>query len=110
MSDYVYQDQLNPDGYVLTVTSSGTGSLDLSTIASATFKVRREADGSESSWTCTLSDQSASSLTLTYLFTAGDIDTVRGVYDIYARMLITATSKPQRTATQRFVVKGKYEI
>ncbi len=108
MSDVVYQDQLDTDGYILTVTP-GTSGLSLATIASATFKVLRKADGSTSSWTATLSAQSASSLTLTYLFAAGEIDSVKGTYVIYARMLVTGTGKPKRTAPRILVVKGNYE-
>ncbi len=108
MSDFVYQDQLDPDGYELVVTP-GADNFDLSTVATATFRGVRRSDNSEFVWTAALSNQSSSSLTLTYLFTASDIDTVKGTYDIYARMLITGSGKPQRTPTKVFVVKGKYE-
>ncbi len=109
MSDFVYQDQLDPDGYILDLTP-GDGAFDLSTVASATFKVLRRADGSTATWTCTISAQTATTLTLTYLFAAGDIDTVRGVYIIYAHLILSSTGKPKKSAPQELVVKGSYEL
>ncbi len=108
MSDFVYQDQLDTDGYILDVTP-GVSGLDLSTVASATFLVLRRGDGSTSTWTATLSVQTASTLTLTYLFAAGEIDSVKGTYVIYARMVL-GSGKLKRTAPRVLTVKGSYEV
>ena len=108
MSDFFYADQLSPDAYVLDVTP-GVNNLDLTTVASASFKVRRAADDSEATWTATMSLQTATTLRLTYQLLAGDIDTVRGNYAIYARLILVTSGKPERTQTRIVQVKGKYE-
>ena len=108
MSDFVYQDQLDTDGYILDVTP-GTSGLDLSTIATATFRVLRKADNSTTTWTATLSSQTATTLTLTYLFAAGEIDGIKGTYVVYARMVVTGSGRLKRTAPRVLVVKGNYE-
>lgn len=107
MTDSFYQDQLDPDAYVLAVTP-GVNTVDLSAVASAVFKVRRAADDSESTWTATMSNQTTTTLTLTHLLVAGDIDTVRGTYAIYAQMTL-GTGKKERTAPRFVTIKGKYE-
>ncbi len=107
MTDSLYQDQLDPDNYVLDVTP-GTPPLDLTTVASATFRGVRKADGSEFVWTASLSAQTTTTLTLTYVFVAGDIDTFKGTYDVYARLTLNR-GKYRRTATRVVNIKGKYE-
>lgn len=107
MTESLYQDQLDPDGYGLDITPGDSG-LDLSTVASAEFRVLRRQNGTESTWTATLSAQTATTLTLTYLFAADDIDTVKGTYDIYARLTLLS-GKYCRTVTRVLNIKGKFE-
>jgi hypothetical protein len=107
MSDFVYQGMTAPNAYRLNVVP-GTSALDLSTIASAVFKVRRRSDDSTATWAATLSNQTATTLTLTYVFLAGDIDLV-GTYEIYALLTIVAAGGTVRTGTRTMVVKGTYE-
>ncbi len=109
MSDFLYQDQLDPDSYTLDLTR-GDSTLDFTTVASATFKVLRKADGSTATWTATLSNQTTTTLTLTYLLAAGAIDTVKGVYVVYAHMVLTGSGKPQRSLPRELVFKGNYEV
>lgn len=56
------------------VVSQGLGqpTVDLTTVSAAVFKMKRP-DGSVVTWTATLSAASQTSLTLTYLYAAGDL-------------------------------------
>lgn len=107
MTDFIYQGAVSPASYRLNVTP-GTSGIDLTTIASAVFKVRRRSDDSTATWTAVLSAQTTSTLTLTYVFIAGDTDVV-GTYEIYALLTIAAAGGTVRTDTQKMNVKGTYE-
>lgn len=108
MSDTLYEDQLSPDAYVLDVTP-GNSAVDLAAVNSAAFHVHRRSDGSITTWAAAITNQTPTTLTLTYLLAAGEIDTVRGSYDIYARLTFSGSTYV-RTATRVLVVKGKYEV
>ncbi len=108
MSEFVYQDQLDPDAYILDVTP-GTSGADLSDVATAQFHVLRRADNTEVQWSAAISNQTSTTITLTYLFAAAAIDTVKGTYDVYARLTLSGGDYI-RTATRVLVVKGKYEV
>lgn len=64
--------------YVVTSTSA---SFDLSTIVSASFHIQRS-DGTTATWSATMSNASATSLTLLHLYQSGDLpiaETIKAV-------------------------------
>lgn len=73
--------------YVMVVDASGTG-LDLTLVTSATFDVRKP-DGSSVVWTCSRSEQTTTSLTLTHTLLTGDLN-LTGAYRIKAIMVTGA--------------------
>lgn len=104
MTASVYAGAVAPEAYSLSVTP-GTSGIDLSTVTAASFKVVK-AGGTSATWTATRSNQTTSTLTLTYTFLSGDIDTP-GVYAIYAAL--TIPSGTVRTQPKQLIVKGQYE-
>lgn len=106
MSATVYAGAVAPESYTLDVTPGSSG-VDLSTVTAASFKVLKS-DGSTATWTATRSNQTATTLTLAYQFSAGGADvSVAGVYSIYASLTIPAGTV--RTRPRTLYVNGTYE-
>lgn len=96
-----------PDAYTLDLTP-GTSGIDLSTVTAATLSVERP-DGSIVSWTATRSNQTATTLTLTYVFAVSGADiAVAGPYAVVA--ILTVPLGTVRSAPQLLTVRGQYEV
>lgn len=108
MTDFIYAGTTTPGAVRINVVP-GTSGIDLTTIASAVFKVRRESDKSLATWTATMTSQTATTLTLTYVLASGDDDIV-GTYRIYALLTISSGGGTVRTDTLATVVKGEFEV
>jgi hypothetical protein len=106
VTDFTYANPttLDLDEYILDVVPDTSG-VDLSTVTAASFIVKRP-DGSTATWAATRSNQTATTLTLTYAFLLGDRP-IRGAYAIYARLTIPAGTV--RTTTDFPLVRGEYE-
>jgi hypothetical protein len=53
--------------------TSDNSVFDLATVSSAVFAVRRERSRVETSWSCTLSNQTSTTLRLEHVFASGDV-------------------------------------
>lgn len=104
MAWVVYEDAVAPEAAVLAITP-GTSGVDLSTVTAGSFKVLKPT-GVEATWTGTRSNQTATTLTLTYTLTSSDVATP-GRYVVYASL--TIPSGTVRTKPQVLIVRGKYE-
>lgn len=102
---YLYVGAVASESYAMIVTAGDSG-LDLSTVTDATFCVLKP-DGTETTWSVSLSSQSASSLTLTHAFGSGtsELD-AEGEWRIYARL--TTADGYMRTTTAKLIVLGEY--
>ena len=105
MAATVYQGAVPPEQYTLDVTPGSSG-VDLSTVTAASFLILR-ADGATATWIATRTNQTATTLTLSYPLTSSDVN-VAGVYAVYAAL--TIPSGTVRTAPRQLVVKGTYEV
>lgn len=70
MTAKVYQGAQAPQAYVLDITPGDSG-VDLSTVTDAEFQVLRP-DGTEVTWAADMSNQTATTLTLTYEYVTPD--------------------------------------
>jgi len=104
MTVFVYAGAVAPQAYALDITPGDSG-VDLSTVSAASFKVRSAA-GVESTWTVAITNQTATTLTLTHTLVAGDADSATTLA-VYATL--TIPSGTVRTATKLLMVKGKFE-
>ena len=96
-----------PEAYVLNVTP-GTSGVDLSTVTAAVLSVRLP-DGTETTWTADMTNQTATTLTLTHTFDSLGAETASaGPYAVSAAL--TLPSGTVRTEPQRLAVKGEYEV
>jgi hypothetical protein len=100
-----YEDLVAPDAYVLDITP-GTPAFDLSTVSAALLRVRAP-DGTTATWSATMSNQTATTLTLTHVMSATDVENP-GVYHIYASLTVAGGTK--RTATIAQTFKGEFEV
>jgi hypothetical protein len=69
--------------FILNVTP-GEDVVDLTTVTSATFNVRRP-DRSATKWTATMTNQTTTTLTLSHPYASGDISQL-GFYQVYATL------------------------
>jgi hypothetical protein len=104
VSNVIYLGESGPAACVVNVTS-GTSGLDMSTITAATIQVQK-ADGTLVTWTGSRTNQTSSTLTVSYTFQVGDIN-VAGTWALF--VLVTVPSGQLRTSTLPLVVKGAYE-
>ncbi len=82
--------------------------MDLSTVSAASLSVQTPQNGySEETWTCTTSNQSATTLRLTHTYLTGEAD-VAGRYVVVA--VLTCTGGTVTADPVEFTVKGKYEV
>lgn len=100
----VWQGAVAPEGYSLDVTP-GVASVDLSTVSAQVFNVKKP-DGTTTTWACSRTNQTASTLTLTHTFVGADV-TTPGSYVVYAALTIPAGTV--RTKPRVLVVKPTYE-
>jgi hypothetical protein len=105
MADYVYLDPVAPEAFVLNLVP-GTSGVDLSTVTAASFIVRKP-DGAETTWTVTRTNATASTLTCTHVFVAGDVD-IAGEFVVYAKL--TIPSGFVRSAPQHLTARGRFEV
>lgn len=104
MAWVVYEDAVAPEALVMNITPGSSG-VDLSTVTAGSFKVLKS-DGSEATYTGTRSNQTTTTLTLTYTILAADL-AKPGRYAVYASL--TIPSGTVRTKPQVLYVRGKYE-
>ena len=84
----LYEKMESPDFYALDITPGDNGA-DLSLVSSAELVVQRS-DHVRVVWPATLSNQTATTLTVTYVFALGGGDLPKsGTYNIYARLYLT---------------------
>ena len=69
----IHQGAVAPYAFRYDVTSDDVANFDLSTVTSATFEIVRE-NGNPDSWTAALSLATTTTLRLTHVFLAGDVD------------------------------------
>lgn len=105
MAATVYAGAVPPEAYSVDVTP-GTSGIDLSAVTAAVFKVQKS-DGTTATWSATRSNQSLSTLTLTYQLTSSDVATP-GVYVVYAAL--TVPTGTVRTQPRQLIVRGSYEV
>jgi len=103
----LYQGALAPEAYVFNVTPGDSG-LDLSTVSAASLKVYRP-DGTVVDWATALSNQTATTLTLTYEFdaTTSELD-IGGDYLVYA--ILTIPSGFMTTERVKRRVRWRHEV
>lgn len=66
----------------------GASSLDMTTISAATFEIRKP-DGTTTSWTAALSNQTTNTLTMTHTFSAAPSELDKaGTWHFYAKYTI----------------------
>lgn len=77
----------------MVITQDDSG-LDLSTVTGAVFNVRR-ADGTTTTWSAVITQQSTTQLTLTHVLQAGDCPVgVAGIYSIEPMLTVPAGPWP----------------
>jgi hypothetical protein len=106
MSTYLREGDVAPKAFILNLKPEDVAMANLSTVTSAVLNVRR-GDGTITTWTATLSNQTSTTLTLTHLLGVGDVTTA-GVYVIRATLTLTAGTV--RSEPQRLRVLGFYEV
>jgi hypothetical protein len=82
----LYVGLVAPKQYVVDIVP-GDSDLDLSTVTAATFQIRKP-DGSTTSWTATLSNQTATTLTLTFTYGASSEIDQAGTWHFYAKFTV----------------------
>lgn len=105
MAITVHVGALAPEALTLKVTPSNQLP-DLSTVTSATIDILKP-DGNEVTWTAALSEQSASGITLTHLYDAGDIDN-EGQF--VARGMLVAPAGVFRCEPKAFDAISEYAV
>lgn len=91
----VYQNAVAPEAYTRD-DSVGASGFDMSTISAASLHVRKP-DGTTTTWTASISLQTATSLRLTHTYAGGDVALV-GTYIVWAVYTVpggTIRSKPR---------------
>ena len=104
MAAVVWEDAVAPEALVVDITPGDSG-VDLSTVTAGSFKILKPT-GAEVSWAGTRSNQTATTLRLSYTLLAADV-AVPGRYTYYASL--TIPSGTVRTKPRVLVVRGKYE-
>lgn len=85
----IYVGAVAPEGIVINVTPQTVGApTDLSTVTGAVLHMT-DPNGNDRLWTAQLSNQTPTTLTVSYAFQAGDIDTV-GTWYCVARLLLSS--------------------
>lgn len=97
---------VDPYSLIYVVTSDDPD-FDLSTVTAAAFSVRRRSDEAPVSWTAALSGASATEITLTHTFEAGDL-TVAGLYTFIP--ILTTPSGNFYVASRTIKVRDPFEM
>ena len=100
----VYQGALAPEALIQNITP-GLSGVDLSTVTAATFKVKKP-DGTIYSWAATRSNQTATTLTLTYVFQSAADTAQLGSHVAVA--FLTVPAGVVRTIPQNYTVVDQY--
>ncbi len=109
MTVYLYEKQEAPDEYVLDVTPGPLGA-DLTLVDTAVFRVLQN-NNLIATWAATLSNQTATTLTLTHVLAAGGLDVPeRGTYTVFARLALAGGGGFVRTQPRELVVRGEFEV
>lgn len=103
--DDVYVGIVAPYAYVLNLVPGDSG-VDLSTVSAAVLVVQKD-DGTETTWTCAMTNPSATTLTLTHPYIAGDVN-MSGEFVIYANLTIPAGTV--RSLPQPLIVRERFEV
>jgi hypothetical protein len=103
----LYQGAVGPETYAFSVTPGDTG-LDLSTVTAASFRVLKPNATTITTWSATLSNQTATTLTITHSFISPTEVDVSGTYEIYAVM--TIPSGTVTTTRVRRMVRHPFEV
>lgn len=96
-----------PNAYELNLSADGID-VDLTQVASASFKTQRPRGGSTSTWAATLGTPTATTLKLTHIFASGELD-VTGTWAIYAVLTLTGGGTLTTPVLQLPVV-GEFDI
>ena len=94
-----------PNAYVRNLTP-GTSGVDLSTVTSAVANVKSPT-GTETTWTLTRSNQTASTLTVTHVWTLGE---VTGPGNWVVEIDLTIPSGVVTVDPETLTVYGKFEV
>ena len=87
MAAVVYAGAVAPESLKVTV-AQGSSGIDLTTVTAAQLLVKKP-DGTTLSWSATISAATATSLTLTHVFSAADVD-VTGIYVVVPKLTVPA--------------------
>lgn len=99
--------QVDPNTYFVYLTQSGSlTSFDFSTVSAASIYVRKPS-GALQTWSCTLSNQTATGLTATRTLQTGDLDEA-GAYKGY--VLMTVPGGTIRSDTETFYVAEEFAV
>ena len=99
--------QVDPNTYFVYLTQSGSlTSFNFSTVSAASIYVRKPS-GALQTWSCTLSNQTATGLTATRTLQTGDLDEV-GAYKGY--VLMTVPGGTIRSDTETFYVAEEFAV
>jgi hypothetical protein len=104
VADVVYVGAVAPENYVLDLTPGTTG-IDLTTVSAAILRVQ-DPEGNETTWAVVSSNITATTLTLTHDFIAGDI-ALSGPYVVYAELTIPAGTV--RSLPRTRLARGRFE-
>lgn len=106
MSAVVYQGDVAPAACVFKITPGTTG-VDLSTVTLGTIHVRKP-NGTQTTWTTVLSNQTSTTLTATHAFASNGSDL--DVYGLWAAWIVlTIPAGALRVPPQVLTVKAPWE-
>lgn len=94
-----------PEAYELSLTSEPSG-VDLSTVTAAVLRVKKT-NGVETSWAVTMSSQTSTTLKLTHVFAANELD-APGSWAVYAEL--TLPTGKVRSKPRSIIVRGKFDV
>lgn len=97
-----------PNAFVWNGTPEALSGLDLSTVSSASFAVKKP-DGTETTWAATITNKTASTITLTHIFVNGVSVDTSGTWIVLPLLIVPAgVVGPEHPIA--LTVSGKYEI
>lgn len=101
---------LDPQELIFYVTPSTTvPDLSAPHVTGATLSVERS-DGTIVIWTCTITSQTATNITLTHPYVAGDIIAPKGTWKVFALLTVVGAANPVPTEPDQLFVIGPYDI
>jgi hypothetical protein len=101
----IHINAVSPYAFRYDVTSTDPTNFDLSTVSSAVFRVLRE-NGNQVTWTAALTDQTTTTLRLTHVFAAGDVDQFETVT---ITPIMTAPAGDFFATPKRLLVRSEFD-